>query len=96
MITPEEVKTVLSYNDATIAGLLIALAIAFGLVIYYLFKVNQDILKTSATDRERLYSEFTAERDKLYREHLSEIRSFNDLLITVSDKYHNLVLLQKK
>jgi hypothetical protein len=100
MITPEEVKTVLSMNDATIAGILIILAFSFGFVIYYLFKVNQDILKTSASDRERLYAEFTAERDRLYKEHLNEIRSFNELLIKVNEKYsdsiQNLVLLQKK
>lgn len=100
MITPEEAKTILSINDATIAGILIALALAFGFVIYYLFKVNQEILKSSSADRERLYAEFTAERDRLYKEHLNEIRSFNDLLIKVNEKYsdsiQNLVLLQKK
>jgi uncharacterized protein HemX len=100
MITPEQAQSILSMNDVTIAGILIALALAFGFVIYYLFKVNQEILKSSSAERERLYAEFTAERDRLYKEHLNEIRSFNDLLIKVNEKYsdsiQNLVLLQKK
>ena len=98
--TTEQIHKVLTWDDATIPGILIAVVLAFGSVIYYLFKTNQDLYKNNSADRERLYQEFTAERDRLYKEHLSEIKSFNELLIKVNNQYSDsirtLVDLQKK
>lgn len=98
--TTEQVHNILTWNDATIPGILIAIVLAFGSVIYYLFKTNQEMNKNHTTEVQRLYSEFTAERDRLYKEHVTEIRSFNELLIKVNNMYYdsirNLVDLQKK
>jgi len=98
--TTQQVHDILTWNDATIPGILIAVVLAFGSVIYYLFKTNQDIYKKNNEQVEKLYQEFTAERDRLYKEHLTEIKAFNELLIKVNNMYYdsirNLVDLQKK
>jgi Na+/melibiose symporter-like transporter len=44
-MNPEQIHDVISWNDATSTGILIALALAFGWVIIYLFKVNQELHK---------------------------------------------------
>jgi hypothetical protein len=99
-IDTDQIHSVISWNDATITGVLIAFVIAFGSVIYYLFKVNQDLYKTNSLEREKLYQEFTAERDKLYKEHVTEIKSFNELLMKINNQYYdairNLVDFNKK
>lgn len=99
-IAPEQIHDVISWNDATITGVLIAFVLAFGSVIYYLFKTNQELYRSSSAEREKLYQEFTAERDRLYKEHLTEIKSFNDLLMKINNQYYDsirsLVELQKK
>lgn len=98
--TTDQIHDVITWNDATITGVLIAFVLTFGSVIYYLFKVNQELYKTNAAERDKLYQEFTAERDRLYKEHLTEIKSFNDLLMKINNQYYdsirNLVDLQKK
>jgi hypothetical protein len=88
-MTPSQLHDIVSWNDMTIGGVLIALVLAFGAVIYFLFKANQT-----------LYKEFTAERDRLYKEHLNEIRSFNEALLRINNQYseaiQNLSILFKK
>jgi hypothetical protein len=95
-----QIHDVISWNDATVNGILIAIVLASCSVIYFLFKVNQELYKTSSADRERLYQEFTNERDRLYKDHLTEIKSFNELLIKINNQYYDsirsLVELQKK
>ena len=41
--TTADLKDIVSTNDATIAGILIAICIVFGITIIYLFKQNQAI-----------------------------------------------------
>lgn len=41
--TTTELHEIISWNDATAIGILAAIVIAFGWVIIYLFKVNQDL-----------------------------------------------------
>lgn len=98
--TTEQIHNVLTWNDATIPGILIAVVLAFGSVIYYLFKTNQEMNKNHTATIKTLYDEFTSERDRLYKEHLTEIRAFNELLVKVNSMYYdsirNLVDLQKK
>lgn len=98
--TTEQIHNVLKWNDATIPGILIAIVLAFGSIIYYLFKVNQEQNKTNTLRIEKLYEEFTSERDRLYKEHLNEIKGFNELLMKINNQYYdsirNLVDLQKK
>lgn len=81
-ITPSQLHDIVSWNDMTIGGVLIALVLAFGAVIYYLFKANQT-----------LYKEFTAERDRLYKEHLMEIRSFNEAILKINNQYSEGIMV---
>lgn len=87
--TTEQIHNVLTWNDATISGILISLVLACGSVIYYLFKTNQDMNKAH---NEKIES--------LYQQHITEIKSFNELLVKVNNMYYdsirNLVDLQKK
>lgn len=85
----QQIHEVISWNDATIAGILIAVALAAIFGVYYLFKVNQEQAKTHA---DRI--------EKIYKEHIAEVKGFNDLLIKINNQYYdsirNLVDLQKK
>ena len=98
-IDTKQLKEVISTNDATIIGVLIVFVIAFGTVIYYLFKTNQEMQKKNADERDRLYSEFTLEIKSLYKENLTELRTFNDLILKLNNQYYDsirtLVDLQK-
>lgn len=77
-INTQQIHEVISWNDLTVAGILMAFILAFTYVIYYLFKINQT----------------------LYKEHLSEIRTFNEMLLKINNQYseaiNNLVMLHKK
>jgi hypothetical protein len=77
-INTQQIHEVISWNDLTVAGILTAFILAFGYVIYYLFKINQ----------------------VLYKEHLAEIRTFNEMLLKINNQYsesiNNLVTLHKK
>ena len=77
-INTQQIHEVISWNDLTVAGILMAFILAFAYVIYYLFKINQT----------------------LYKEHLSEIRTFNEMLLKINNQYseaiNNLVMLHKK
>lgn len=83
--TATELHNIISTNDATITGILIAFVLAFGFTIVYLFKYIQKM---------------NAEREVLYKEFISEIKIFNGNLMTVNKEYHdaikNLVSLYKK
>jgi uncharacterized membrane-anchored protein YhcB (DUF1043 family) len=87
----EQIHDVLTWNDATITGILLAVVLAFGSVIYYLFKVNQEQNKTHTARIEQLYQDFTAERDRLYKEHLNDTKGFNELLVKMTHQYHDSV-----
>jgi hypothetical protein len=77
-IDTTQIHDVVSWNDLTVAGILTAFILAFGYVIYHLFKINQ----------------------VLYKEHLAEIRTFNEMLLKINNQYsesiNNLVTLHKK
>lgn len=87
--TTEQIHDVLTWNDATIPGILISFVLAFGSVIYFLFKKNQEMNETHK-----------AKIEALYQQHITEIKSFNELLVKVNNMYYdsirNLVDLQKK
>lgn len=98
-VNTDQIHDVISWNDATITGILIACVLSFGMVIYYLFKTNQEMQKKNSDERDRLYSEFTAEIKCLYKENLTELRTFNDLILKLNNQYYDsirtLVDLQK-
>lgn len=87
--TTEQLHDVLKWNDATIPGILIAFVLAFGFALYFLFKTNQEMNKLH-----------NAKIESLYQQHITEIKSFNELLVKVNNMYYdsirNLVDLQKK
>lgn len=99
LLDPKQIHDIVSWNDATITGILIAVVLAFGIVIYYLFKTNQEMQTKNANEIDRLYSEFTAEIKCLYKENLTELRTFNDLILKLNNQYYDsirtLVDLQK-
>jgi hypothetical protein len=75
--TTAEIHDVLSMSDATIAGVLIAIAISFGFVIRYLFKTNQELSETYMAKFESLNKEFVAEL-KANNEALLKVNSFQN------------------
>jgi hypothetical protein len=44
-VSTQQIHEVISWNDATVIGILIAFILAFGLVIIFLFKTNQTLYK---------------------------------------------------
>jgi len=72
----QQIHDVISWNDATISGILIAIALAAISGMYYLFKVNQEQGKIHA---ERI--------EKIYKEHIAEVKGFNELLIKINNQY---------
>lgn len=85
----EQLHDVISWSDATTQGILIAVSLAAIIGMYYLFKVNQEQGKLHA---ERI--------EKIYKEHIAEVKGFNELLIKINNQYYDsirsLVDLQKK
>jgi len=67
--TAEQIHDVITWNDATITGILIAIILAFGVTIVYL---NKNI-------------------EKLNREHMDELRRFNETLLKVNNSYNEFV-----
>lgn len=86
--TTNDLHSVLSTTDATIAGVLIAIAISFGLVIRYLFKTNQDLSKTYMEKFESLNKEFVAEL-KANNEALIKVNNFQNEFV------NNMIALNK-
>lgn len=85
--TTKELHDVISYNDATISGILIAIAIAFGSVIYYLFKTSKEKDIANEQRLEKLHKDYALEITNLYKEHIKEIKLFNDALIKINKEY---------
>lgn len=87
--TTDNLHKVITWNDATVPGICIAVALGAIAGMYYLFKVNQEQGKTHADRIERIY-----------KEHTAEIKGFNELLIKLNNQYYdsirNLVDFQKK
>ncbi len=77
-VTTSQIHDVVSWNDATIQGILMAFILAFGFVIYHLFKTNQ-----------AMYKEFSAEREVLHRQHSAEIKEFNTLILNITNQYRD-------
>ncbi len=87
--TTEDLHGVLSISDATIAGVLISIAISFGIVIRYLFKTNQELSKTYMAKFESLNKEFVAEL-KASNEALIKVNNFQNEFV------NNMVALNGK
>jgi hypothetical protein len=61
-----DLQKVVATNDATVTGILIAVVLAFGVTIIYLYKNIQTLNK----------------------DHMNELRSFNELLLKVNNNYY--------
>ena len=67
--TAEQLHEVISWNDVTVIGVLIAVILAFGFTIVYLYKSVE----------------------KLNKDHMVELRQFNDTLLKVNNSYNEFV-----
>lgn len=67
--TTADLKEIVTTNDATVTGILIAITIAFGVTIVYLYKNVQTLNK----------------------EHMNELRAFNETLLKVNNSYNEFV-----
>ena len=67
--TTAQLHEVISWNDATIVGILIAIILAFGMTIIYLYK----------------------NVERLNKDHMNELRQFNETLIKVNNSYNDFV-----
>lgn len=67
--TTADLKEIVATNDATVTGILIAITIAFGVTIVYLYKNVQTLNK----------------------EHMNELRAFNETLLKVNNSYNEFV-----
>lgn len=67
--TASDLKEIVSTNDATVTGILIAISVAFGVTIIYLYKNVQTLNK----------------------DHMNELRSFNETLLKVNNSYNEFV-----
>lgn len=64
-----DLQKVVATNDATVTGILIAVVLAFGITIIYLYKNIQTLNK----------------------DHMQELRSFNETLLKVNNSYNEFV-----
>jgi len=64
-----DLQKVVATNDATVTGILIAIVLAFGVTIVYLYKNIQSLNK----------------------EHMTELRNFNETLLKVNNSYNEFV-----
>jgi hypothetical protein len=64
-----DLQKVVATNDATVTGILIAVVLAFGVTIIYLYKNIQTLNK----------------------DHMNELRSFNETLLKVNNSYNEFV-----
>ena len=69
-----DLQKVVSTNDATVTGVIIAFCIAISLCIIYLFKTIQDLNK----------------------DHMNELRTFNDLLLKANDKVYEIIKIMNE
>lgn len=67
--TTADLKEIVTTNDATVTGILIAITISFGVTIVYLYKNVQTLNK----------------------EHMNELRAFNETLLKVNNSYNEFV-----
>lgn len=67
--TVTDLQKIISTDNATITGILIAITLAFGITIVYLYKNIQ----------------------QLNKEHMTELRNFNETLLKVNNSYNDFV-----
>ena len=71
--TPQDVKDIISTNDATIQGILLAVIIALATALIYIYKEKN-------AERVRLLEE----NNKLREEYVSTLKTFNAELIRIN------------
>ena len=64
-----DIQKIVATNDATVTGILIAVVLAFGVTIIFLYKNIQTLNK----------------------DHMNELRSFNETLLKVNNSYNEFV-----
>lgn len=74
--TITDLQNIVSTNNATVQGILIAVVLALGTAVIYMFKYIQRM---------------NAEREVLYKEFIGEIKIFNTNLMNVNKDYHESI-----
>jgi len=75
--TVSDLRDVITINDATVTGTLIAIVVAFAVAIVYLYKNVQNLNK----DYVRNYTE-------LNEKYIDELRKNNEILLKVNNSYN--------
>lgn len=83
----QQIKEITSYNDATISGILIAVVLAFGSVIYLLYKTGKDKDVKHEERIQKLYEAHAQQIAILNKEYIEELKSFNVMLLKVNNQY---------
>lgn len=83
--TPQDVKDIISTNDATIQGILLGVIIALATALIYIYKEKN-------AERVKLL----AENNKLRDQHITTLKDCNEELIKVVTMYHEAINLLKK
>lgn len=83
----QQIHDVISWNDATITGILIAVSLAFGSVIFYLYKAGKDKDARNEERLEKIHKEYALQIANLYKEYIGEVKSFNDMLLKINNQY---------
>jgi len=74
--TITDLQNIVSTNNATVQGILIAVVLALGTAVIYMFKYIQKM---------------NTEREVLYKEFIGEIKIFNTNLMNVNKDYHESI-----
>ena len=88
-VSTDQIKEIISTNDATTTGVLIAITIAFGATIIYLFKQNQKVHSEFILNLKESNEVVT----KLYLTNSENTQKFHDFakdLIEVKNSVQNL------
>jgi hypothetical protein len=76
--TVEELRKIVSTNDATITGILIIIALAFGTTIIFLYKHVQELNKSYIKTIQDLNDKY-----------ITELKASNELLLKVHNSYND-------
>lgn len=83
----QQIKEITSYNDATPIGILIAIVLASGYIMYLLYKTGKDKDVKHEERIQKLYEAHALQIAVLNKEYIEELKSFNIMLLKVNNQY---------
>jgi len=79
--TINDLQNVISTNNATVSGVLLAVCVAFGSTIFYLFKSTQKMIK-----------DCQEKNDSIQERYITELKNINESLLKVNTSYQDISL----